>query len=216
MDIWFPTIRVSLGCPLAGAKRSCPRKNISDVFPEYLPSIQQYLRDFFQAERLSLHFLTPYQYFFPFIFPITFWIQYSAATSCIPHKNSLSQIPYTERHVLCFDYITCQFYFMFCCFGMGNHWHLSSPIILDLSKCLLKIQDYCQMGLLHARSGDSFKAPGLGSQWKKRMVHISIQSELVKYTKFITMQPENKKITFWQMPFQTVKSLHYLLNALKE
>lgn len=89
--------------------------------------------------------------FFPLVFPNSFWTQYPVED--LPSKNSHSQIPYYERHILCVEFITFQFYVMFSCFGMGKEWHWSFPKIIHLTKHLLEIQGYCQPCLLHVHTG---------------------------------------------------------------
>lgn len=81
---------------LAVAKRSCPRKNTTFFrakFP-WMPSRHpEIIYGFCWPERLSLYFKTPY--FFPLIFPNSFWTQYSMEG--LPSKNSHSQIPYYKK-----------------------------------------------------------------------------------------------------------------------
>lgn len=140
---------------LAVANRSCPKKNTFALFLLVMFSLNTFPASRNNSRIFSAREAVPIFYnllsiFFPLIFPITFLTQYSAAMVFYT-RTPTAKLHTTKRHVLCFEFITFNFILCSPCFGMGKDWHWSFPIILDLSKCLLEIQDYCQPCLFHAR-----------------------------------------------------------------
>lgn len=183
---------------LAVANRSCPRKNTFALSLLVMFSLNTFPASRNNSRIFSAREAVPIFYnllsiFFPLIFPITFWTQYSAAM-VFHTRTPTAKLHTTKRHVLCFEFIT--FNFIWCSpvlvwekAGTGH-----SPLSLISVNAFWKFKTTASHVFFMHRFDDSFKAPGLGSQSERKTVHISILSELFKYTRFITVQSEKRNV----------------------